>query len=291
MTAGRKHLMSLIQKLIFSLILGLTLSPAIAQAQDFTKQERAEQRRFAANNSLFVLYHEVGHLLFHQLELPILGREEDAADNVATWILLNKQSEEADQALKDAARGWVLSGIAYDSGGDESDYAAGHSLDKQRAYQIVCLMIGMDETAFRPVANEYRIDRDRQDSCRWDYDTVDRSLDKLLSNRSTKKSLGTDVVVTYHHVGGRLKAAADAFRSSGIFDQVADEVREHFSLRETVQFNARRCGEANAFYDPDTVEVIFCYELMQDYMDLYAEDLIEQAATQPTTKRKLRKGE
>lgn len=291
MTAGRKYAMSLIRKLIFSLVLGLALAPALGQAQDFTKQERAEQRRFASNNSLFVLYHEVGHLLFHQLDLPILGREEDAADNVASWILLNKQSEEADQALKDAARGWLLSGVAYDSGGDESDYAAGHSLDKQRAYQIVCLMIGMDQAAFRPVANEYRIDRDRQESCRWDYDTVDRSLDKLLANRTTKKSQGTDVVVTYHHVSGRLKAAADAFRSSGVFDEVADEVRQHFNLRETVQFNARRCGEANAYYDSDTVEVIFCYELMQDYMDLFAEDLIEQGATQPTTKQKARKAD
>ena len=268
-------------KLVVALLLCLLWIPGLAQAQDLTKAQRAEIRRFAYNNSLFVLYHEVAHLLFHQLDLPILGREEDAADNMATWTLLNKRTKEADRALADAAQGWILSGVAYDSGGDESDYAAGHSLDKQRAYSIVCLMVGMDDAAFKPIANEYRMDSDRQDSCYWDYDTVNRSLKGLLGSRSNKSGQGTDVTVTYHDAGGRLKAAADAFKSSGVFDQVADELRQNYSLREPVQFNAKRCGEANAFYDPETVEVIFCYELMQDYMDLYSSNMPAEVAPVP----------
>lgn len=268
-------------KLVAALLVCLLCLSGTAYAQSLTKQQRAEIRRFAANNSLFVLYHEVAHLLFHQLDLPILGREEDAADNMATWTLLNKRSAATDKVLADAAQGWILSGIAYDSGGDESDYAAGHSLDKQRAYQIVCLMVGMDEDAFRPIANEYRMERDRQDSCYWDYDTVDRSLQGLLGSRGNKSGKGTEVVVTYHDVGGQLKAAADAFKSSGVFDQVADELRRNYSLREPVQFNAQRCGEANAFYDPETVEVIFCYELMADYMELYEDSMPDEIAPVP----------
>ena len=88
-------------------------------------------------------------------------------------------------------------------------------------------------------------------------------------------------MVTYHDVSGRLKAAADAFRSSGVFDVVADEVRSKFSLSRPVQFNAKRCGEANAFYDPETVEVIFCYELMQDYMELYEASMPDDVAPAP----------
>ena len=278
-------------KLVVALLLCLLWIPGLATAQGLSKAERAEIRRFAYNNSLFVLYHEVAHLLFHQLDLPILGREEDAADNMATWTLLNKRTKETDRVLADAAQGWILSGIAYDSGGDESDYAAGHSLDKQRAYQIVCLMVGMDDTAFRPIANEYRMERDRQDACYWDYDTVDRALQGLLGGRGNKNGDATEVVVTYHDAGGQLKAAADAFKSSGVFDQVADELRSNYSLREPVQFNAKRCGEANAFYDPETVEIIFCYELMQDYLELYQSGMPEDAAPRQTgpSKEKLSK--
>jgi hypothetical protein len=275
-----------VAKLLAALSLSLVCLAGAVQAQELTKKQRAAVHRFAANNSLFVLYHELGHLLFHQFDLPVLGREEDAADNVASWILLNRRGPEAEQALVDAAEGWVLSGVAYDSGGDEGDYAAAHSLDKQRAYQIVCLMVGMDEAAFRPIANQYRIVRDRQQSCQWDYDTIDRALRSLLGGRGDKR--GTEVVVTYHDAGGRLKAAAQAFRASGVFEQVADELRDKYRLDQVVQFNARRCGEANAFYDPETVEVIFCYELMQDYMDLYTERLSKDLE-QPAEPRKQKK--
>jgi hypothetical protein len=258
-------------KLVIALVALLCL-PGLVLAQDLPKKQRAEIQRFAYNNSLFVLYHELAHLLFDQFELPVLGREEDAADNVATWILLNRRDPKADQTLVDAAEGWLLSGIAYDSGGSESDYAAIHSLDKQRAYQIVCLMVGMDATAFRRVANQYRIARSRQETCGGDYDLVDRSLQKLLENRN-QHGRGSKVRVTYHPAGPRLKNAAKAFRASGVFDEVAAELRDHYQLSTEVQFNARRCGEANAFYDPDTVEIIFCYELMQDYVDLRADSL------------------
>ena len=37
----------------------------------------------------FVLLHETSHALFDLLEVPILGREEDAADNVAAFLLLS----------------------------------------------------------------------------------------------------------------------------------------------------------------------------------------------------------
>jgi hypothetical protein len=255
--------------LIVALLAGMLCIPATAQAQPLNKQKQQEDRQFAASNSLFVLYHEVAHLLFHQLDLPVLGREEDAADNVATWILLKQRNPRNDNVLADAARGWLLSGEAYGSGEYEDDFAAGHSLDKQRAYQIVCMMVGKDDSAFRRIADDYRMERDRQDSCYWDYETVDRSLSGLLGGRNLKSGQGTRVTVTYHPATGKLRSAANAFRASGVFDEVADELRRNYNLTTPVAFNAKRCGEANAFYDPETVEIIFCYELMQDYMDLY----------------------
>lgn len=275
--------------LILALTLTLTtaLAPALAETRfsDLSKSERAVAQRFAANNSLFVLYHEVGHLLIDQLDLPVLGREEDAADNMATWTLLSKHTKEADQALEDSARGWLLSGVVYDSGGDESDYAASHSLDKQRSYQIVCLMVGSDDHAFDPIASQYALDVDRRDSCGAEYDLTKRSFEGLLSTRAIRNGPPTKVTVTYHTATGRLKPAAEAFKASGIFDQVAEELRSKYSLREPVKFNAKRCGEANAFFDPETTEIIFCYELMQDYLDLYLSDYTPPV-DEPKTKTK-----
>ncbi len=271
------------RRLIVPIVLALVaMMMGAAQAQDmtgFSKKQRADIIRFAANNSLFVLYHEMGHLLIDQLRLPVLGREEDAADNISTWTLLNKRTSAAETTLADAAEGWLLTGAAYRSGKYEEDFAAAHSLDKQRAYQIVCLMVGSDETAFKPIANQYAIGRDRQESCSWDYDMVDRSLKSVLESHTGAS--GAKISVTYHDAGGRLKFAADAFRSSGVFDEVAEEVRKNYNLRRPVKFNARRCGEANAYYDPETIEIIFCYELMKDFMELYVADQPEPAIPAP----------
>ena len=80
---------------------------APVQAQQFpglSKIQRAEVDRFAINNGRVVIYHEMAHMLIDQLRLPVLGREEDAADNMATWFLLNLRNADADQALADAAR-------------------------------------------------------------------------------------------------------------------------------------------------------------------------------------------
>jgi hypothetical protein len=255
------------------LILAVILGMGAASAQPTSKAQRISINRFAANNSLFVLYHEIGHMLVHQLNLPVLGKEEDAADNMATWTLLRKGTPEADQALADAAYGWLLSGTAYNSEIEDVDLYGNHSLDRQRAFQIVCLMVGSNASTFRPIANQYAIDHDRQDSCADDYYTLNRSLEGLLGTRASKNGRGTKVTVTYQDASGNLKAAASAFRASGVFDQVADEIRTHYTISTPLQFNAKRCGEANAFYDPDTDEVIFCYELMQDFIDLYSADI------------------
>jgi len=247
-----------------------------ASAQDLSglsKQERAETLRFAVNNSLFTLYHEVAHLLIDKLALPVLGKEEDAADNIATWVLLRKNTPEANQALEDAAVGWVLTGDRYDNYFAGADYASGYSPDRHRAMQIICLMVGADRTAFRSIANAYDIPSERQHTCLFDYELVSRSLDALLKEGHS----GTRVNVTYHDGGTRLRLAERAFRGSGIFDDVAEELRQGYRLDGRVRFTARRCGESNAFYDPATTEIIFCYELMQDFMQLHLDQRAERS--------------
>ena len=42
----------------------------------------ATELRFVTANAEFTLLHEMGHLLINELQLPVLGREEDAADQL-----------------------------------------------------------------------------------------------------------------------------------------------------------------------------------------------------------------
>ncbi|QQR40971.1 DUF4344 domain-containing metallopeptidase [Devosia rhizoryzae] len=266
------------RRLILLLLALLLVSPAAAfDWKDYDKGQRLDIRRFAVNNGLFTLYHEVGHLLIDKLELPVLGREEDAADNIATWMLLQKGTPEANQALEDAVQGWALTAEYFDDRWTNEDFASGYSPDRQRAMQIVCLLVGADGAAFRPVADDYALNSDRQHMCHFEYELIDRSMRQLLA----KAASGTEVTVVYHDSGRHLKLAEQMLRNSGIIETVAEEVRRGYRLGGEVTMTVAQCGEPNAFYDTASAEIIFCYELMQDFVDLYADELPRQ----PTGKK------
>ena len=267
--------------LLIGLVLALASLPAAAfELTDFGKGHRTEIQRFAVNNSLFTLYHEVAHLLIDQMDLPVIGREEDVADNIATWLLLQRGTPEANRALEDAAQGWIMTGNSYDNHWTDEDFASGYSPDRQRAMQIVCMIVGANETAFRPVANYYSMHPDRQNSCHFEYDLVDRSLRGLLGDAG----VGTEVSIAYDSASAELEPAENMLRRSGIMETVATQLRKGYRLHRPVKMTATECGEPNAFYDSSTVEIIFCYELMDEFVDMYGADL----PTVPAVERKKR---
>jgi hypothetical protein len=49
-----------------------------------SEEQQWDMVEFVTGNMLFVALHELGHALVGQLRLPVLGREEDAADYFAT---------------------------------------------------------------------------------------------------------------------------------------------------------------------------------------------------------------
>ena len=86
----------------------------------------------------FVLFHEVGHALVDQWDLPVLGREEDAVDAFST-IFMTEFVNEGEFALAGADFFYYLAGKRQL---DEVDFADEHSFDKQRAYSIACWVYG-----------------------------------------------------------------------------------------------------------------------------------------------------
>ena len=58
---------------------------------------------------LFVMAHEMGHVAMGEMEIPVLGREEDAADSFAILNALTLGHDFAHRVLVAAAKGWFLS--------------------------------------------------------------------------------------------------------------------------------------------------------------------------------------
>jgi len=47
---------------------------------DLTDEQLEEAKSFALGNTIFFLFHESGHMLVSEFDLPVLGKEEDAVD-------------------------------------------------------------------------------------------------------------------------------------------------------------------------------------------------------------------
>jgi len=127
---------------------------------------------------LEVFLHEVGHAVFDYLSVPILGREEDAADQFAAYVLLQF-------AESDARR--LIYGVAYSYKIDASKpstrknpFADEHGLPAQRFYNVLCMAYGADPKLFADLVDKGYLPRERAERCADEYEQVVKALNKLI---------------------------------------------------------------------------------------------------------------
>jgi Putative metallopeptidase len=125
----------------------------------------------------FILAHEFAHALIHNFELPVLGREEDAADGIATVLLL--KAEDGATYAADAAEFWAAF-----SGRQNPpalvEYADNHSFDRQRAYNILCWVGGSDEAILEALAENEIVPEERLASCPAEWQLLEQSAEGVL---------------------------------------------------------------------------------------------------------------
>jgi Putative metallopeptidase len=91
--------------------------------------------RTAREATLFVLLHEIAHAFISDKHLPILGREEDAADEIATFL-----------AIQARAPAIAESGAKFfESEGHDGGASDVHVDPARRAFRIRCLLYGSPE--------------------------------------------------------------------------------------------------------------------------------------------------
>ena len=83
--------------------------------------------------------------------IPVLGKDEDAADSFAATRLIKLGSEFSDQVVVDSAKGWFMADRRDKKEGNTVPYYDAHGFDLQRAYQFVCFLVGSNEDKFFPL--------------------------------------------------------------------------------------------------------------------------------------------
>ncbi len=233
--------------------------------------DRREQlAEFVSGNMLFVLLHELGHTTIGELELPVLGREEDAADAFASLTLINIKSEFSDHVLAEAAKGWFMADRRDKKEGEPVVYYDEHGLNQQRAYQIVCYMIGADPIRFKDLAEETKLPKDRQQSCNEDYRKAAKSWGVVLQPHVRAAGQPKTIInVVYGEAKGKLEIAGEIARSIRLLDGVAAQSSELVVWPAPFSLELQTCGFINAKWDESTRKLTLCYELAEDFAELY----------------------
>jgi hypothetical protein len=80
--------------------------------------------------------HEFGHALFEMLRLPVLGREEDAADQVSAYIMLQLGKVEARRLIRGVAYAYKTEADAATAPPAMTHFADVHGTPAQRFYNV-----------------------------------------------------------------------------------------------------------------------------------------------------------
>jgi hypothetical protein len=225
---------------------------------------------FVSGNMLFVLLHEMAHVSITEMGLPVLGRMEDAADTFAALRLIRVGSDFSHRVLTDAAEGWFMADRRDRKMRDEVAYYDEHGLNQQRAYQIVCLMVGFDDEKFKDLAKETKLPQERQDTCAGDYSNVAYSWDFVLKpHRRAPDQPKTKIDVVYGPAEGRTATAQQVARSIRLLETVAEHAADDFVWPAPFTLEMQSCGSPNAGWDPSTRKLTVCYELARDFAGLY----------------------
>jgi Putative metallopeptidase len=221
--------------------------------------------QFVEGNLFFLAYHELGHALISEYRLPVAGREEDAADRAAIWMMTPQSAAEEPDYLTAAMQGWFSS--ASNTPLDNIAWWDDHGTDQQRGYQIACLLLGSDTTRFKPLADSIGLPAERQDTCAAEAAQNDATWDQLLRPHIRAQNEGAsyqDATIS-HAPTKEYTAEREYLQQIGLLEHLQELITQDYRVEPGIRIVAEECGEANSFWNADDRKLTICYELVSDY--------------------------
>ncbi len=137
----------------------------------------AEEQEAVQGAFRFIMMHEVGHALVHNLDLPITGREEDAADQLAVVTLVENSGDKG----AEAALNGVLAIQPATNSFDDSEFADEHSLGPVRLYNVLCWIYGSNPSKYSGIVASGSLPQERAVRCPGEYERMSKAWQRILA--------------------------------------------------------------------------------------------------------------
>ncbi|MEC7119162.1 MAG: DUF4344 domain-containing metallopeptidase [Pseudomonadota bacterium] len=271
-------------RLCAAMILGLTGATStyaadsiqLAPPQVLFKQSISLQQ-FVRGTLRFIMLHEAGHALVDLYQLPILGREEDAVDRFAAWLMSPQGVLGDDGTDAIAAMEWWFASAQVDpSTRQQLPWWGEHAMDEQRAYQIACLIYGRNPTLMQGLAVRLNIPEKRRHACQYEAQQNHNSWARLLQPQvaqpsSTRQPFSQFLVpINYLPANAQTQQAATWLQNHQMLEQLQGLLHQFkpSTQRAMIQVTAQNCGTANAFWNLNTKSLTICYEMVNHVLNV-----------------------
>jgi Putative metallopeptidase len=122
----------------------------------------------------FAVAHELGHAMFDIYDVPVFGRQEDAADQFATYIMLQFGGEQALRLIDGAAYGYhayiqdlsTKPQVTLPLAAFSSD----HGSPEERYFNLICTAYGYDARLFS--IEVHKLPQSRAQKCKFEYEEI-----------------------------------------------------------------------------------------------------------------------
>jgi hypothetical protein len=150
----------------------------------FSDANNPDPEGAARRNAIGAFYHELGHMAIDIYDLPATGREEDVADQMAAFALLQRNANgnfnpEFVQAAKDTAEAYLIASKEDDPASKDL-LADVHTLDQARMYNFDCWIYGADPAGNADMVSDDMLPQGRADGCEDEYNLLVRAWSTLL---------------------------------------------------------------------------------------------------------------
>jgi hypothetical protein len=126
------------------------------------------------------ILHEFAHALFDYADIPVLGREEDAADQVAAYIYLQIGKSESRRLIMGTLYAYLVE-VEEAEPPSTADFAGEHSTLEQRVFNLLCMAYGADRELFEDVVAHAEMPQERADICEEEFELIALAYETLIS--------------------------------------------------------------------------------------------------------------
>lgn len=183
---------------------------ALTSATNSTAAQQFRLSDDAAHALVGVIAHEIGHAVIREFDLPILGPEEDMAEDFSVIYIHMMLPEKAGAIVSARARQHLMDG-------QEARRFSEYRDDDQRADRNICILYGIDPEAYAPVAEQFDLLNDPMASNCRDFPTeVFRSWRRVLRDLWMDENSRVSEVGLFVDPDPR----SQALESSEIFDDL-----------------------------------------------------------------------